>query len=201
MVVARIQSSINHIRVGTKKFDFAETVECAREGWCATNQALASPTNGTVLAALLGQGHSEHVQRRSLYQKILESDANIPDLMSSVFHYKSGNIEALEMKIGSSDIMTSTKHLLNHALDTIEILFRQRTLYITKEGRLAPGGKLLVDDCICILHGSSNPVALRDAGQGRFYVQEICFLEDWMDPWVNGKVDWKEDEAREFVLI
>ena len=74
-------------------------------------------------------------------------------------------------------------------------------LFITEQGQLALGCTLEIGDNICILHGCSNPVALQAADHGRFHVQETCFLEDWMDPWMRNKVDWKEHEATKFILI
>ena len=34
-----------------------------------------------------------------------------------------------------------------------------------------------------------------------YEVVSTCYLEDWMDPWNTGAVNWKEDEAQEFALI
>jgi hypothetical protein len=64
------------------------------------------------------------------------------------------------------------------------------------------GSRLQMGDLICVLHGCSHPVALRCAPKKDTYtVVSTCYLEDWMDPWSSGKVDWKEDEADEFALV
>ncbi|KAH6864733.1 heterokaryon incompatibility protein-domain-containing protein [Alternaria rosae] len=54
-------------------------------------------------------------------------------------------------------------------------------------------------DCICIIHGSTVPLLLRQCENGKEYtVVGQCYYESWM---YGEKVDWEEDEADEFVLI
>jgi len=84
----------------------------------------------------------------------------------------------------------------------IRLVMQERQLYITQRGRLATGSGLREGDLICVLHGCSHPVALRHVPKKNAYdVISTWYLEDWMDPWNTGAVNWKEDEAEEFALI
>ena len=102
-----------------------------------------------------------------------------------------------------------------------------RALWATQQGRFATGSYLKEGDIVCVLHGCSSPVALRevkldvwnatwracksavrrsaDTSHGvpstAYRVLGTCYLEGWMDPWSSGKVDWNEDDADHFVLI
>ena len=76
-----------------------------------------------------------------------------------------------------------------------------RDLWFTENAAFACGSELQSGDAICILHGASNPVALRPTEQGTWLVMGSCYLEGWMNPWYEGKVDWKEGEGEEFVLV
>ena len=89
-----------------------------------------------------------------------------------------------------------------HLAEYVNTVMNGRQLWITQGGRLATGSRLQKGDEICILHGCSHPVALRRVPKKDAYtVVSTCYLEDWMDPWGRGKVDWKDDEAHEFALI
>ncbi|KAH8585865.1 heterokaryon incompatibility protein-domain-containing protein [Bisporella sp. PMI_857] len=183
-------------------FDFLQMVNLAGLAWEASSRNYPKPTKDSVFAAVLAQGHFKMDIARSLFAKAQEGNVNIPDLLSSVVnHLLYGDQERLELRTPNQTITESSRTLLKEALDAIKFAAQKRFLYVTVEGRLALGCTLEVNDYICLLHGCSNPVALRAAGSGKFHVQETCFLEDWMDPWTRNKVDWKEDEASEFVLI
>ena len=53
-------------------------------------------------------------------------------------------------------------------------------------------------DCICIIHGSTVPLLLRQCENGAYTVVGQCYYESWM---YGEKVDWEEDVADEFVLV
>lgn len=67
-------------------------------------------------------------------------------------------------------------------------VMRGRTLWMTQSGRFVLGSYLQTGDHICLAYGCSNPIALR--GQhDRTRILGTCFLEGWMDPWSNGKIE------------
>jgi hypothetical protein len=76
-----------------------------------------------------------------------------------------------------------------------------RELWLTEHARFACGSYLQEKDVICILHGASNPVALRRRGKNTWITLGSCYLEGWMDPWSNEKCDWKDINSQEFVLL
>ncbi|KAH7377708.1 hypothetical protein BKA66DRAFT_467665 [Pyrenochaeta sp. MPI-SDFR-AT-0127] len=86
-------------------------------------------------------------------------------------------------------------------MSTIKSTMKGRNLYGTESLHFALGSRLRRGDVVCILHGCSNPVALRLTQAGNFLVKGTCFLEGWMDPWSKGKVDWTEDESTQFILV
>ncbi|KAH6706571.1 heterokaryon incompatibility protein-domain-containing protein [Leptodontidium sp. MPI-SDFR-AT-0119] len=201
-VQSRIDPRVAPPHVDGMQFDFLRIVSSAGFAWESSSRTYPKPTNNTVFAAILAQGHFQMERVHSLFEKAQEGNVNIPDILASVVnHLYYGDKAKLEVKAPNQTITESSRTLINEALDAIKFSATKRFLYITKEGRLALGCTLEVGDYICILHGCSNPIALRKAGGGRFHVQETCFLEDWMDPWTRNKVDWKEDEATEFLLI
>jgi hypothetical protein len=58
---------------------------------------------------------------------------------------------------------------------------------------------VLPGDSICIVHGSTVPMLLRQCeNEKEFTVVGQCYYESWM---YGEKVDWEEDEADEFVLV
>lgn len=81
------------------------------------------------------------------------------------------------------------------------IIMQGRRLWTTTEGRFATSSHLEPGDIICVLHGCSNPVALRRERFSVYKVLGTCYLEGWMDPWSNEKVYWEEEDADHFLLI
>ena len=75
-----------------------------------------------------------------------------------------------------------------HLAEYVNTVMNGRQLWITQRGRLATGSRLKKGDVICILHGCSHPVALRHVPKEDAYiVVSTCYLEDWMDPWVEER--------------
>jgi hypothetical protein len=113
----------------------------------------------------------------------------------------------------------------------VATVMRGRHLWTTQKGRLAAGSYLRQGDVVCVLHGCSNPVALRVEEHGYFNpvalesrkhngvkpfwsdnryslkrpgtyrVLGTCYLDGCMDPWSSGKVDWREEDADTFILV
>jgi hypothetical protein len=77
-----------------------------------------------------------------------------------------------------------------------------RDLWMTRLGHLVVLPKLnRANIDVCILHGSRYPIAMARVHGSKYRVLGACYLEEWMDAWGNGKVDWKEDEAQAFDII
>ena len=95
----------------------------------------------------------------------------------------------------------STGDLRTRVMTSVKTTMSGRNLYRTTSALFATGTRLRRGDIICILHGCSNPVALRSTKEGRYLVKGTCFLEGWMDPWSSGRVDWQEDGGQGFELI
>jgi hypothetical protein len=92
-----------------------------------------------------------------------------------------------------------TQHTVS---DHIETIMKGRQLWLTRTGRFTTGSRFQKGDLLCVLHDCSHPVTLRRVpGKDTYTVVSTCYLEDWMDPWGRGKVDWKEEEADEFALV
>jgi hypothetical protein len=113
----------------------------------------------------------------------------------------------------------------------VATVMKGRHLWTTQKEGFSTGSYLRQGDLVCVLHGCSNPVALRVEEQGYFNpvalesrnhnavkafwrddkyplkrpgtyrVLGTCYLEGWMDPWSSGKVDWREEDADTFVLV
>lgn len=180
-------------------FDFDHYVASAVYAWKTSRRYYPRPTKQTVFEALVAQGHCECEPVPSLFAEYLRDD-DLQNMLSLVIdHY----FMRPEVKIGAPEgiISESSMTQIKKAISAIYTVAYKRCLFVTELGRLALGCTLEAGDEICLLHGCSNPVALRTAGDSRYYVQETCFLEGWMDPWANNKVDWKEDQATKFILI
>ena len=155
------------------------------------------PVLESILPALLAEGHCEP----SIYDA--EDTARFANRVRN--QYRDFSMRQLPgpARMNAEDTRMhyrdATKRNLAEYIDTV---MNGRQLWITQGGRLATGSRLQKGDEICILHGYSHPVALRRVPKKDAYtVVSTCYLEDWMDPWGRGKVDWREDEAHEFALI
>jgi len=72
----------------------------------------------------------------------------------------------------------------------------QRVIY-TWKSRLGFACKtVLLNELVCIIHGSNTPVVLRRS-EGNFVFVEQCYLEDAMH---GEAVIWEEEEADTFIL-
>ncbi|KAK3376097.1 heterokaryon incompatibility protein-domain-containing protein [Lasiosphaeria ovina] len=175
-----------HIR-GTY-FDFSHYVTSAVDGWELSEQMVPSPTAQAVFAALVGQGHcDDDVVARAFNNDNKERVAKM--LPSVVRHYH----DRVEAKPGADDeTLPEYWGEIQEAVSAIYRVAYKRYLFVTCAGQLALGCTLEPGDEIWVLHGCSNPVALRPTDQGTYCVQETCFLEGWMDAWGADMVDWKE---------
>jgi hypothetical protein len=92
---------------------------------------------------------------------------------------------------------------VQRALQYIAGVCTDRSLYITKHGRLAVGIDLQPDDELCILDGCRRPVALRKnpCNREQYGVVETCYLQDYMDPWTEMNVTGDAKGGRTFVII
>lgn len=162
-----------------------EVTEQAQNDWMRSSRSVPKPTFQTVLEALLAQGHCED---RSLWPlQELVGDGRAAEIVRDS---TSGEVLGGE-----------AEDLMRRVIDNVRKVAGSRSLFITEHGRLAMGATIQQGDEICIIHGCSNPVALRTDGQGNYLVKEVCFLEGWMNPWSSGKVFWSEKEGDEFKLI
>jgi hypothetical protein len=65
---------------------------------------------------------------------------------------------------------------IRYTLDILSQVMRGRELWVTAQGRLATGSDLQSGDCLCILHGCTNPVALCETKESpkRYTVKGTC---------------------------
>jgi hypothetical protein len=87
------------------------------------------------------------------------------------------------------------------ALRTYAFVTLDKLLVHGASGRLGLVSKRVkLGDVVCILHGSKTPVILRqyDEEENLFEVVGQCYWEDCM---YGEAVDWKESEAREYILV
>jgi hypothetical protein len=201
-VQTRIDPRVPPYMEGTY-FDFHHYVISAMLAWEGTRCQVSKPTKQTVFSAFLAQGHCRYTSSNPLN---LLTNEQLPEMLTCVLDYYFQKPEVkLSMPAGTNlpegAIYNLPTEQIREALSAIYYAAHKRYLFVTEQGRLVLGCTIEPGDEICILHGCSNPVALRPTGGGTYHVQETCFLEGWMDPWSSGKVDWKEDEAAEFILI
>lgn len=175
-------------------FDFSHYVNSAIRCWELSHRQVPKPTPQSVFAALLGQGHCD----REVVARSLQQDGLSNMLLQVVRYY----FDRLEVKPGASqEAISESWAPLKDAISAIYHVGSKRYLFVTESGRLALGCTLEPEDEVYILHGCSNPVALRPTKKGAYNIQETCFLEGWMDPWTSGMIDWGEDEGKELKLV
>lgn len=157
------------------------------------------PVLGSILPALLAKGYCEP----SVY--------GADDTAKFANHVRN-QYQKFSMRQIQDTAQASNDETRVHYRDTkkrrvaayIDTVMHGRQFWITQERRLTTAVWLRKGDLICIMHGCSHPVAIRHVYETAAQVCTVvgtCYLEDWMDPWGRGKVDWKEEEAQEFQLF
>lgn len=111
---------------------------------------------------------------RCIYFLKAQTQANDPELR---------NIEKLE-----SDLFEPQQLVL--------VTQPQRVIYTWKARLGFACAIVLLNDLVCIIHGSKTNLVLRRSG-GNFGFVEQCYLEDAMH---GEAVIWEEDEADTFIL-
>jgi hypothetical protein len=202
-IVAVVDVSVDH-HVATSKADinraYTPLLLKVIQTWTNSRHYdpdVTLPVLESILPALLAEGHCEP----STYDA--ENTAQFATRVRN--QYRDFSMRQLQDPARPNEFETrihyrdAKKRTMAEYIDSV---MNGRQLWITQDGRLATGSRLQKGDLLCIVHGCTHPVALRRVPKKDAYtVVSTCYLEDWINPWGRGQVDWAEDDAQEFALV
>jgi hypothetical protein len=148
-------------------------------------------TEVRVLRTITANSGREHLLSNTL-RNFPGMDLRDFDMMLEAYHIFISNDNRLPRAV------SSLHEAYVSSLATLSLAAHQKTLFVTSAGRYGMASRPLKGHTICVLHGSPTPIILKPHSSGRYTVIGECYLEDTM---MGEAVTWKEDEAREFILM